>query len=166
MNNQKADQCLRQCQYDLLVIQKTIKANQFAPINSFLCSHAIVRASGAIEMSLKAILIDFCSCSNVIQTNQYLLNLHQKKSYSISYADLLGQLSKFDDNWKDSLKNKMAHLPNLKEKKYKTSWNSLINERHKIAHGALNSTPISIDNTIKYFLCAKRIIRFLDKVVS
>ena len=164
MNNQTVMRELIDCCSDLQKIKKEMNRNKLSPANRFLTDYAIIRASGTIEISLKQIITHFCCNSNVPQANQYILSTHEKMSYSIKYNDLLSRLKKFDSHWKTSLK-KLVDQDN-KRNMHIDRWNSLINERHQIAHGNVTNTTITINNTISYFRSAIKIIRYIDSVIK
>jgi hypothetical protein len=162
MNNTDVEQILDRCQHDLDQV-KTISdslglGNTVVP---YLTRYAIIRSCGAIEVSYKTIIADYCSKRAKKQVKFYLTNKVRENSNNPSYDNICRMLSDFDKGWNTKFKEKIkAHINNPS---IMTSVQSLVDARNEFAHGG--SPGSSINNVIDYFLACRELINILDSII-
>lgn len=162
MNNADVHQELVACEFELNDVQGII--NTLGVTSSavpYLTKYAVVRACGAIEVSFKAVIADYCSHRSKKQVKRFIDRRIREGSANPTIENMHRFLVDFDAGWKTAFKEALELEPN--KAKLMTSLQSLVDARNDFAHGG-NPTTSMVD-VITYFGHAKRVIEIMDSVV-
>lgn len=162
MHNIEAKKILDDCEGDLSRVDVIITSlGSTSNIVPYLTKYGIIRASGALEISFKTIIVDYCSWRSKKQLKHYLSRKIRDGSMNPSYDNIAKLLSEFDADWNTQFKqNVKSHsLGN----RLKTSLNSLVNARNEFAHGG--NPSITISDVKSYFADSKAIMEILDRLL-
>ena len=161
MNNQTALTNLNDCSSELVKLQKIIDVfGQSHTIVPFLTNYAVIKCCGSIENCFKIIISDFHNALP-IQAKNYIENTFLYSSMNPSKDNICKSLKKFDVQWNNNFKAKLALEVN--QARLETSLTSLNDARNAFAHGG--NPGVSFSSVVAYFGDAKRIIEILDEVI-
>jgi hypothetical protein len=163
MNNSDVDLLLNQCRSELDHVQTSIVTlGVVSPIAPYLAKYAVIRACGAVEVSFKALVADFCSKRSKKQVKKFIALKIVRSSTNPSHDKIVEMLSQFDDNWRKMFKANIGSDPNKAQ--LLDSLQSLVDARNEFAHGG--SPTLSINDVIKHFDHARRVLEHVDAVIG
>ena len=143
---------------DLDNIDKIINSIDDEEIKSLLLKLFCVRLSGLVELYLKNRISDYSKGKVPKEINRYL-TVKFKDITNLKTNKLCEILSNFSVQWADDFKNYV----DLHEQT-KTSLDSLIAQRHNIAHG--QPSTINQSSMNQYYADIKNIINYLDSIIK
>jgi hypothetical protein len=162
MNNADVHLHLDQCRIELNHIRDSITAlgimSQVAP---YLTKYAVIRACGAIEVSFKNLIVDFCSKRSKKQVKRYIFMKIAKGSANPSQDKILSILNEFDEDWKKVYKANLKADPDRQQ--LLDSLQSLVDARNDFAHGG--NPTLSISDVLTHFTNAQKVIEHVDSVI-
>ncbi|MBX7135795.1 MAG: hypothetical protein K1X67_24270 [Fimbriimonadaceae bacterium] len=162
MNNSDVELVLTQCRSELTHIQDSINAlGVTSPVSPYLTKYAVIRACGAVEVSFKAIIADFCNKRSKKQVKRYIALKITRSSTNPSHGKIVEMLNQFDENWKLLFKANLGADPSKPH--LLDSLQSLVDARNEFAHGG--SPTLSINDVIKHFDHARKVLEHVDLVV-
>jgi hypothetical protein len=162
MNNADVDLHLAQCRAELDHVQATIgTVGVMSPVTPYLTRYAVIRACGAIEVSFKSLIADFCTKRSKKQIKRFIHLKIRKGSANPSQENIMNILNQFDEDWKRSFKSNLKADPN--KQKLLDSLQSLVDARNDFAHGG--SPTLTISDVIQHFDHARRVVEYVDAVV-
>lgn len=162
MNNADVDLHLNQCRVELNHIQDSIKAlGIMSPVTPYLTKYAVIRACGAIEVSFKNLVVDFCSKRSKKQVKRYIYMKVVKGSANPSQDNILRILNQFDEDWKEIYRKNLKADPD--KQRLLDSLQSLVDARNDFAHGG--NPTLSISDVLTHFANAKKVIEHIDSVI-
>ena len=162
MNNADVDLHLTQCRAELSHVENAVKAlGVMSPVTPYLSHYAIIRACGAVEVSFKSLIADFCSKRSKKQIKRYIHLRIKRGSANPSQKNILEILNQFDEDWKKNFKSNMKADPNKQQ--LLDSLQSLVDARNEFAHGG--SPTMTIDDVILHFDRARRVVEHVDAIV-
>lgn len=163
MNNPDVDQLLEQCRAELTHVQESITAlGPTSPVAPYLTKYAVIRACGVVEVSFKALIADFCSKTSTKQVKRYIALKITRSSANPSHNKIVEMLDQFDENWKTNYKSNIGTDPDKTH--LLDSLQSLVDARNEFAHGG--NPTLSINDVIKHFDHARRVIKHVDLAVA
>ncbi len=126
-------------------------------IKSHLAKYLCVQASGYLENVMKELIAEYHDSTCRKETANFV---NSKMSYftSINNDNLTDFLKLFNASWVDSYKNSVTD-------KQIESLNSIISQRHLIAHGNSNRSNISYGSMVKYYQDLKVIVALLRTII-
>lgn len=162
LNHQEVSNILSSCTEELQNIKSIIDGlGEAAKPIPYLKKYAVVRASGAIEISFKQIVADKIDENSHERVKFFIKRKIRDSSSNPKLGNIQNLLSEFDTDWRRrfdeqiSLENKQIIEEALKE---------LVNARNCFAHGG-ESTILEIDKTISCFENGIKAIKILDTIV-
>jgi len=162
MNNSDVDQELVACERELLDLQKIIASLGItSAVVPYLTKYAVVRACGAIEVSFKAVIADYCAYRSKKQVKRFIDRRVREGSANPTLENMNRFLADFDIGWKASFKAGLDSEPS--KANLLTSLSSLVDARNEFAHGG--SPTLSLADVITYFGHSKRVIEIMDSVI-
>lgn len=162
MHNSDVKQILDDCENDLSRVDGIIASlGATSNIVPYLTKYGIIRASGALEVAFKTIIVDYCSWRSKKQLKQYLSKKIRDGSMNPSYDNIIKLLSDFDGDWKTQFKTNVTSHPS--GNRLKTSLNSLVDARNDFAHGG--NPTITISDVRSYFGDSRIIMEILDTLI-
>lgn len=162
MNNSDVDLLLTQCRSELTHVQDSINTlGVTSPVAPYLTKYAVIRACGAVEVSLKALIADFCNKRSKKQVKRYIALKITRSSANPSHNKIVEMLDQFDESWKKSFKANIGADPDKTH--LLDSLQSLVDARNEFAHGG--SPTLSINDVIKHFDHARKVLAHVDLVV-
>jgi hypothetical protein len=132
--------------------------SQVAP---YLTKYAVIRACGAIEVSFKNLIVDFCSKRSKKQVKRYIFMKIAKGSANPSQDKILSILNEFDEDWKKVYKANLKADPDRQQ--LLDSLQSLVDARNDFAHGG--NPTLSISDVLTHFTNAQKVIEHVDSVI-
>ena len=163
MNNSDVELLLTQCRSELDHVEASIVTlGVMSPVAPYLTKYAVVRACGAVEVSFKALVADFCSKRSKKQVKRYIGLKIVRSSTNPSHDKIVEMLSQFDDNWQKTFKANIGSDPNKAQ--LLSSLQSLVDARNEFAHGG--SPTLSINDVIKHFEHARKVLEHVDTVIG
>lgn len=160
MNNSAVEQMLDDCSDELDQLQ--ILAAAQGPATPYLTKYAIVRACGTIEQSFKTVVADHCANKSKAQVKRFLAVRVRDSSMNPSWENMCRLLRDFDEIWNADFKSVVNADSDCAQ--IKLSLSSLVEARNNFAHGGNPSSTIG--DVRVYFDHAKRIIQYMDSIVS
>jgi RiboL-PSP-HEPN len=128
----------------------------------FLTRYIIIRASGTIEFSFKAIICDAHGDNQTKQIKQFIDSKFRNSSINPSYENICSGLKDFDKEWNNKFKKNIDSFAD--KNKILDSLKSLNAARNSFAHGG---TPtISFNSTHEYFKDAIKILSALEDAIA
>ncbi|MCD6732720.1 MAG: hypothetical protein LT103_03870 [Burkholderiaceae bacterium] len=162
MNNSDVELLLAQCRSELTHVQDSINTlGVMSPVAPYLTKYAVIRACGAVEVSFKALIADFCSKRSKKQVKRYIALKITRSSANPSHNKIVEMLDQFDEKWKMSFKVSIGADPDKTH--LLDSLQSLVDARNEFAHGG--SPTLSINDVIKHFDHARKVLEHVDLVV-
>lgn len=162
MNNADVNLHLSQCRNELDHINDSIRALGItSPVSPYLTKYAVIRACGAIEVSFKNIVVDFCSKRSKKQVKRFIYMRVAKGSANPSQDNILNILNQFDEDWKKAYKTNLNADPDKQQ--LIDSLQSLVDARNDFAHGG--NPTLSIADVLAHFDNAKKVIEHIDRVI-
>ncbi len=162
MNNTDVHLHLSQCRIELNHIHDSITAlGIMSPVAPYLTKYAVIRACGAIEVSFKNLVVDFCSKRSKKQVKRYIYMKVIKGSANPSQDNILNILNQFDEDWKKIYKANLKADPDRQQ--LLDSLQSLVDARNDFAHGG--NPTLSISDVITHFSNAQKVISHIDNVI-
>lgn len=128
----------------------------------YLTRYALIRACGAVEVSYKALVADYCSRRSKKQVKHFLSRAVRYNSKNPSYDNICSLLKQFDATWHQQFKAAMKARSD--RTKLTDALSSLVDARNDFAHGG--SPSITLGDVEQYFRSARLILEELDAVVS
>lgn len=163
MNNPDVHQHLSQCRGELDHINDSIRALGItSPVAPYLTKYAVIRACGAIEVSFKNLIVDFCSKRSKKQVKRFIYVNVAKGSANPSQDNIMKILNQFDEDWKSLYKANLKADPD--RQKLLDSLQSLVDARNDFAHGG--NPTLSIADVLAHFDNAQRVIEHIDRIIS
>lgn len=163
MNNPDVDLLLGQCRSELTHVEDSIRAlGLTSPVSPYLTKYAVIRACGAVEVSFKALIADFCNKRSKKQVKRYIALKITRSSANPSHEKIVEMLNQFDEIWKSSYKARIGADPDKVH--LLDSLQSLVDARNEFAHGG--NPTLTISDVIKHFDHARRVIEHVDFVVA
>ncbi len=163
MNNLDVDLLLEQCRAELTHVQDSITTlGLTSPVAPYLTKYAVIRACGVVEVSFKALIADFCSKTSTKQVKRYIALKITRSSANPSHNKIVEMLDQFDENWKTKYKSNIGTDPDKTH--LLDSLQSLVDARNDFAHGG--NPTLSINDVIKHFDHARRVIKHVDLAVA
>ncbi|HIP27543.1 MAG TPA: hypothetical protein EYG80_07810 [Flavobacteriaceae bacterium] len=134
-----------------------------SPASPYMSRYAIIKACSSIERSFKIIIADFLLLHTTNESlSNFINNSIRHTSTNPKYETIVNVLKGIDKNLGDTFKIKVKEIEDFE--RVKTSLNSLVNERNKLAHGG--SPTSTSGDVIKYFKDAIFILIALENVCS
>ena len=138
------------------VLRRATEAGGDEELRANLARYACVLASGYLEESVRVVVGNWCNGKSHAHIGAYVsrqldwfLNPKLGKIYE--------ELERFSPAWKVAFENALSD-------EEKDAVNSVVNNRHQIAHGRnVGVSPHIMD---RYFTCCKAAVRKLDRVVT
>ena len=162
MNNADVFLHLDQCRVELQTINESIAdLGIMSPVAPYLTKYAVIRACGAVEVSFKNLVVDFCSKSSKKQVKRYIDMKILKGSANPSQDNIMNMLNQFDEDWKRIYKENLKADPDKQQLLY--SLQSLVDARNDFAHGG--NPTLSISDVLTHFSNAQKIIVHIDSVI-
>jgi hypothetical protein len=162
MNNADVFLHLDQCRVELQLINDSIAdLGIMSPVAPYLTKYAVIRACGAVEVSFKNLVVDFCSKSSKKQVKRYIYMKIVKGSANPSQENIMNMLNQFDEDWKNIYKENLKADPDKQQLLY--SLQSLVDARNDFAHGG--NPTLSISDVLTHFNNAQKIIVHIDSVI-
>lgn len=146
------------CKLELKNIKQWIDNNKLHSNVKYLVSYAVIKACGTTEVIFKRIIFDYLSNGANNETIEYLTHNIIESSYNPSCFKIERTLKLINVNWKKSFSDK------FNKSNEKTELDSLIQLRNDFSHGG--NISASIEDIIKYFDGAEKILKELDLIVS
>lgn len=163
MNNADVDLHLKQCRTELDQIEVTINAlGVMSPVTPYLANYAVIRACGAVEVSFKSLIADFCSKRSKKQVKRFIHMRIKRGSANPSQKNIMEILNQFDEDWKKNFKGNLKQDPD--KQKLLDSLQSLVDARNEFAHGG--NPTMTIADVIQHFDHARRIVEHVDAIVA
>jgi hypothetical protein len=127
-------------------------------IKSHLAKYLCIQASGYLENVIKELIEEYHNKTCTKQTSNYVnkklesfTNIHDKK--------LTNFLKSFDTEWYNKFNLKLTD-------EQKESLNSIISQRHLIAHGNEQRSNLKFSSMIKYYQDLKEIVKLLRTIIK
>src|SRR5580692_9359814 len=127
-------------------------------IKSHLAKYLCIQASGYLENVIKELIADYHDGSCKKETEKYVNN-KIKNFTSINEKKLKSLLKSFNETWEYKFQNSISD-------KELASLNSIISQRHLIAHGNGSGSNISYGNMVKYYQDLKQIVVLLRQIIK
>lgn len=162
MNNGDVSLHLSHCRAELVHVQTTISTlGLTSSVVPYLTKYAVIRACGAIEVSFKALIADYCAKRSKKQVKRFLQVRIRRGSSNPSQKNILELLGQFDEDWKRNFKSRLRADPD--RQRLLNSLQSLVDARNEFAHGG--SPTLSIGDVVQHFDSAYRVVEYVDAVV-
>lgn len=162
MNNADVHLHLNQCRSELNHIHDSIIVlGIMSPVVPYLTKYAVIRACGAIEVSFKNLVVDYCSKRSKKQVKRFIFMKIAKGSANPSHDNILTILNQFDEDWKNVYKANIKADPDKQQ--LLDSLQSLVDARNDFAHGG--NPTLSISDVLTHFSNARRVIEHIDSVI-
>ena len=129
---------------------------------AYLTQYALIKACGTLEIVYRSIVADFFDKSNLKQVPKYIEKTVRKGSMSAKYENMCNLLGKFDDDWVKDFKDLVEKHPY--SQKIISSSNSLVNNRHQLAHG--RNPTATFQDIFGYYNDTLELIKIMDSVVK
>lgn len=163
MNNADVDIKLTQCRDELIHVESCIRTlGAVSSISPYLTKYAVIKACGTIEVSFKSIIADFCNRRSKKQIKHFIDKRIVRGSANPSYGNILSFLEQFDVDWRKDFQKKMKDDPD--QTHLINSLTSLVDARNDFSHGG--SPTVSIGDVITYFDYSRKVIEYVDEIVS
>ncbi len=163
MNNGDVAKVIAQCDAELAHIQTIISATgSTSLVVPYLTKYAVVRACGCIETSFKSVIADYCSHKSKRQVKRFIDRRIREGSANPTLGNMYNFLKDFDMSWHSTFKASVNAEPNSAQ--MFASLQSLVDARNEFSHGG-NPTA-SLNDVIRYYTHAKRIVEIMDAVVA
>lgn len=162
MNNSDVDLLLTQCRSELVHVESSIATlGVVSSVAPYLTKYAVIRACGAVEVSFKALIADFCNKGSKKQVKRYIALKITRSSANPSHSKIIEMLDHFDEDWKNTFKANIGADPDKTH--LLDSLQSLVDARNEFAHGG--NPTLSISDVIRHFDNARRVLEYVDHVV-
>lgn len=162
MNNAAVDQHLKKCRAELDHVQAAINAiGVTSPVTPYLTNYAVIRACGAVEVSFKSLIADFCTKRSKKQVKRFIHMKIKRGSANPSQKNIMYILHQFDVDWKKSFEINLKSDPN--KQSLLDSLQSLVDARNEFAHGG--SPTMTIADVLKHFDHARRVVEHVDSII-
>jgi RiboL-PSP-HEPN len=162
MNNVNVQQILDACANELNQIKAIIdNLGQTSNPVPFLTKYSIIRACGAIEVSYKNIVADYCSWRSKPQVKNYIDSKVRESSRNPSYSNICQLLEEFDSTWNSTFKTNAKALPDITD--IQTSLDSLVDARNEFSHGG--NPTITIGDIIAHFTNSRKLVELIDAML-
>lgn len=163
MNNAEVKAHLDACLADLLHVSTAISSlGVTSSLVPYLTNYAVIRACGAIEVSFKSLIADYCSHRSKKQVKRFLQVRIRRGSANPSFKNIIELLGQFDEDWKKTYKANIKSDPDKQH--LLNSLQSLVDARNEFAHGG--SPTLSIGDVVVHFKNAKKVVEHVDSVVA
>lgn len=140
------------------LFQEVSKIEEEDEIKSHLAKYLCVQASGYLENVIKELIAEYHDSTCKKETASFVNNKVKHLS-NLNEDALIGFLKSFNDNWVDK------YTRTITEKQI-ASLNSIISQRHLIAHGNGNNSNISFGRMIQYYRDLKDIVGILRNIIK
>lgn len=162
MNNANAQQVIDDTRREFRKITSMINRTRRAtsPSRKYLTLYSLMRASGAIEYSIKTIFADFHLGASP-QAILFIDTNVRDSSKNPSLDNIYTLLKQFDSGWTASFKNGLK--THADSDRLKASLKSLYENRNKFAHG--KPCTASFNDIKHYFEDSVKIVEILDSVI-
>lgn len=163
MTNVEVQQILDDCALDLgrvASIHAMVGATSTTAL--YLTRYALIRACGAVEVSYKALVADYCSHRSKRQVKQYLARMVRRSSKNPSYENICKLLAEFDSDWKKRFKAAIDARSNAAQ--LKSALESLVDARNDFAHGG--SPSVTLGDVLGYFGLARIVVEEMDTIIA
>ena len=162
MNNANAQQAIDDTRMEFRKITSMINRTRRAtsPSRKFLTLYGLMRASGAIEYSIKTIFADFHRGASP-QAIMFIDTNVRDSSKNPSLDNIYSLLKQFDSGWTSAFKTTLKAHANAD--RLKTSLKSLYDNRNNFAHG--KPCTASFNDIKQYFEDSVIIVEMLDSVI-
>ena len=162
MNNADVDLHLTQCRMELDHVQTAISTlGVMSPVTPYLTNYAVIRACGAVEVSFKSLIADFCTKRSKKQVKRFIHMKVKRGSANPSHKNITAILNQFDEEWEKNFKKNLKLDPN--KQSLLDSLQSLVDARNEFAHGG--SPTITIADVIQHFDHARRVVEHVDSII-
>lgn len=132
-----------------------------SPVTPYLTKYAVIRACGAIEVSFKSLIADFCNRRSKKQVKRFIEMRIKKGPANPSQQNIMNILHQFDEDWKKTFKLNLKADPQRQQ--LLDSLQSLVDARNEFAHGG--SPTLTIADVLQHFDHARKIVEHVDAVV-
>lgn len=162
MNNNEVLQILDECADELASINALLVGlGDGANPTPYVKKYAVIRATGAIEVSFKQIIADKVDDGCNIQVKNFVRKKVRESSFNPKFGLIENLLIEFDQRWKEKFDELLA----LEDKPaLKGALTELVNARNEFAHGG--NPDVDIAQTISCFENGRRVLNILDEVVN
>lgn len=162
MNNSNAQQVIEDTRSEFRKITTMINRTRrtTSPSRKFLTLYALMRASGAIEYSIKTIFADFHRGASP-QAVMFIDTNVRDSSRNPSLDNIFSLLKQFDSGWTTSFKNTLN--THVDAGRLKASLKSLYENRNNFAHG--KPCTATFNDIKQYFEDSVTIVGVLDSVI-
>lgn len=127
-------------------------------IKSHLAKYLCVQASGYLENVIKELVAEFHD-GTCKENTEFFVNDKLKTFTNVDEDKLEKLLKSFNGNWYDSYKDMITE-------KQLSSLNSIVTQRHLIAHGKESMSNISFPNMVQYYNDLKELVLVLRKIIK
>ena len=127
-------------------------------IKSHLAKYLCIQASGYLENVIKELIEEYHDKTCKKETANFVI-AKVNHFTSVNDDNLTEFLNLFNRQWVDSYKNSVTD-------KQIASLNSIISQRHLIAHGNGSRSNISFSTMVKYYQDLKEIVVLLRKIIK
>ena len=162
MYNAAVDQLLIECRDDLIRVKAAVDGlGMMSTIVPYLNKYSIIRACGAVEVSFKSIIVDYCEKPSKVQVKKYLRRYVRDSSKNPSYKNICALIKEFDDGWHTQFKSRVnAHADCSR---IKTSMESLVAARNEFAHGGNPGSTVA--DVQAYFADFRLVLDIMDDII-
>ena len=126
-------------------------------VKSFLARFFCIRTSGLMEVFLKERISEYSRGKVPSVINRFLTSKF-KDITNLKSSRLVDVLKSFSPDWADSFENYLEE-----HEQQKNSLDSVIAQRHSIAHG--QPASVSVVSMTQYFEDVKNVVNYLDTVI-
>lgn len=127
-------------------------------IQAHFAKYLCVKVSGLFENCIIMMIRNYVSKSSSKLTTKFV-NTQMKNFTNVKFERLQSLLASFDEQWKVLLDEK------FKDNKLKETLNSIVSNRHNIAHYS-NNDSVSFHRLEKQYVDVKKIIEIVDNIVK
>lgn len=149
---------INDCKIELVNIKRWIDKNKLHSNCRFLISYAVIKACGTTEVIFKSIIFDHLTSGANSEAIEYLNRNILESSTNPGFNNIGRLLKSINPSWQQKF------FDEFNRKSEKGDLNSLVQLRNQFSHG--NSISASIEDVIKYFDGAERILIKLDDIIS
>ncbi len=148
------DQILDDCKLELEDIKKQIEASPISRQVKYLTAYAVVRSSGAIEVTMKQMEYDWLIIGANTDAQEYLYEKIVKAATNPATDRMCEFLGRINPDKNKKFKRKLHTHGEERDK-----LNSLVKLRNAIAHG--DSISSGINDVVSYFSAGRIVLQLL-----
>lgn len=161
MFNQRVEQILADCDYELIRLEQLIVAfGSTHEATGYLSKYALLKVASTLELGYKSLIADHYESLNA-DLSTFVSGRVRDANMNATYDNICTMLGWFSDDVKRDYKQRVDALPD--KERYFADFKDLNTARNNLVHGDANT--LSFTSTKEKFIHSKEFLVILDDLM-